>query len=350
MVLIRSWQTSTLLIKNGLFTDEELTAIAAFCDERFFDLAYTPNLNAATSNRYNRLATDYFYLATQAIVSDQTETLFSTYKFDIRPATDDRPYFHHFFKWQSFREAYRLRDQGGMPLIEWGYVMLLATLSISLLISSLLILLPLGLVRREARTAVGANPWRVMLYFLGIGLAFLFIEIAFIQKFQLFLHHPIHAITVSLTGFLLFAGLGSHVSGRLTARFGRIATATAAVCGISLVSLAYLWLLEPLFRYFGEIPMAMKMLLSLLLIAPLALLMGMPFPLAISALRQTTPALVPWAWGINGYASVISASLATLIAIHLGFSLVILIAVTIYLLALVLFPAKHPPERSVNSR
>ncbi|MEJ2694343.1 MAG: SAM-dependent methyltransferase [Candidatus Thiodiazotropha sp.] len=346
MVLIRSWQTSTLLVKNGLFSDEELAAVSAFCDERFFDLAYTPNLNAATSNRYNRLTTDDFYQATQAIVSGQAEALFSDYKFDIRPATDDRPYFHHFFKWQSFREAYRLRGQGGMSLIEWGYVLLLATLGISLLISSLLILLPLGLVQRKAGTTAAPIQWRVILYFLGIGLSFLFIEIAFIQKFQLFLHHPIHAITVSLTGFLLFAGLGSHASGRLSARIGTVGTATTAVCGIALISLAYLWLLAPIFSYFSGIHMAVKMFLSLLLISPLALLMGMPFPLAIRALKQTAPALVPWAWGINGYASVISATLATLIAIHLGFNRVILIAVTIYLLALALFPAKKPRSRN----
>ncbi|MEJ2589966.1 MAG: SAM-dependent methyltransferase [Candidatus Thiodiazotropha sp.] len=349
LVMIRSWQTGTLLVKNGRFGDAELAAAGRFCDARFFDLAYIPGLSREQSNRYNLLPQPYFFEATRALIGADAADFFSDYKFDIRPATDDRPYFHHFFKWASFLEAYRLRGQGGMPLIEWGHVVLLVTLALTLVLSALLILLPLlGLRRRAPATATGGTTtWRVLIYFTAIGLAFLFVEIAFIQKFQLFLHHPIHAIAISLTGFLVFAGLGSLTSGRLSARFSRRSLATAAIAGIGLFAVSYLLSLGVLFSQFGSLPVSVKMALSLLLIAPLAFLMGMPFPLAIAVLRQADAARIPWAWGINGYASVISSSLATLIAVHAGFSSVIVAAVGLYLLALIAFPAS-PTDRVIR--
>jgi spermidine synthase len=342
LVLIRSWQTGTLLIKNGPFSDGELDAVSRFSEARFFDLAYTPRITAGQSNRYNRLAEPYFHSATQALASGDAEAFFDNYKFNLRPASDDRPYFHHFFKWTSFLEALELRGQGGMPLIEWGYVILLVTLGVTVLIGALLILLPLAIsTRKRAPNQASVETWRVVLYFFCIGLAFLFIEIAFIQRFLRFLHHPIYAIAISLTAFLVFAGLGSRSCQRLSGRFGQVTMATTAITGITLLSLLYLLSLGWIFTALGNLPLGMKMLCSLALIAPLAFLMGLPFPLALTAVKRHADTLIPWAWGVNGYASVISASLATLIAIHFGFSTVILAAVAIYLLALSVFPRQR---------
>ncbi|MCU7842997.1 MAG: SAM-dependent methyltransferase [Candidatus Thiodiazotropha sp. (ex Monitilora ramsayi)] len=344
LALIRSWQTSTLLVKNGLFDTSELEAIEKFCDRRFFDLAYTHNLTAEKSNRYNFLKSPYFYETTSAMVAGDLESVYRRYKFDIRPATDDRPYFHHFFKWESFFEAFAMRGQGGMPLIEWGYVVLIITLLVTGALSAALILLPLLLIKRyvTAQSTTRIQQWQVLLYFFGVGLAFLFIEIAFIQKFLRFLHHPTYAIAISLTAFLVFAGLGSLSSQRLAGILGYRRAARLAIVSIGILSIGYLLSLDSLFIWLGYLPMSMKMLISMLLIAPLAFTMGMPFPLALSVLKRDGESLLPWAWGINGYASVISAILATLIAIHLGFQAVILMAVGTYLLLLFVFPDKKP--------
>ena len=80
------------------------------------------------------------------------------------------------------------------------------------------------------------------------------------------------------------------------------------------------------------------MLISALLVAPLAVCMGMPFPLALDSLARDAKHYIPWAWGINGCASVISAVLATLLAIHFGFSMVIIIAIILYASCLITFP------------
>jgi hypothetical protein len=340
LLLIRNWQTATLLVKNGIFTSRELDLADTFCQSRLFDTAYSHRLKEAQANRYNRLRDPYFYRASKQIVSGEKQQLLASYKFDLQPASDDRPYFHHFFKWESFFEALKLRHQGGMPLIEWGYIILILTLVITALLSALLILLPLSIISRNRRTAGGEiSRWRVFYYFFAIGVAFLFIEIATIQKFIRFLHHPIYAISISLAGFLLFAGLGSFFSERLARKLSHFRIAVMAVLVISLMSISYLFLLEPLFVRLGHLAMVQKFVISSLLIAPLAFFMGMPFPLAISSLKQQAPNLTPWAWGINGYASVISAGLATLIAIDFGFTAVILIASLLYLSILLAFPS-----------
>ena len=159
-----------------------------------------------------------------------------------------------------------------------------------------------------------------MLYFAAIGLGFLFLEIAFIQKFLLFLYHPLYAIAVVLTAFLLFAGMGSAYSRRLATTGRHRLGVRWAVVGILLLGLLYLPTLGPLFAALTGLPMTAKILLTLALIAPLSFCMGMPFPLALELVGQQAPALIPWAWGVNGCASVLSAALATLLAIHVGFS------------------------------
>ena len=104
LILIRSWQTSTLLIKNGLISPQEISALQKFCKDRSFDLAYYPGISAAEANIHNRLQQPIFYQAAQAMLSDQHDTFMENYKFNIWPATDDRPYFFNFFKWAVMPE------------------------------------------------------------------------------------------------------------------------------------------------------------------------------------------------------------------------------------------------------
>ena len=341
LVLIRSWQTSTLLVKNGRFTVKELSSVQRFCDERGFDLAYTPDLKPEQVNQYNILNSPVFYQAATALLSEKSDTFMQQYKFNLQPATDDQPYFHQFFKWSTFKEIFQMRNRGGMALLEWGYITLLVTLGIAGFFSVVLILLPLWYYQRKQTTANTSVRRRdVFYYFFAIGLAFLFIEIAFMQKFILFLHQPIYAIAVTLTAFLIFAGAGSYWSGRLLQSLTGSKILLYAIGGIILFSLVYLLLLDSLFAIMVSLPIVVKMLITVLLIAPLAICMGMPFPLAMANLVHHAKYYIPWAWGINGCASVISAVLASLLAIHFGFSTVILLAVILYGSVLMTFP--HP--------
>ena len=340
LILIRGWQTSTLLMKKTPFTSQEIEAAKTFSQQRSFDIAWYPGISEQEANRYNRLESPVFYQAARQLLSTQRDDYVAQYKFDLTPSVDDRPYFHHFFKWQTFKELLQLRNQGGMPLIEWGYLILVATLLIAMMLSVFLILLPLWFFYTDRQPVSAVRRRDVVYYFFAIGLAFLMIEIAFMQKFIQFLHHPIYSIATTLAAFLVFAGLGSQVSNYLVSRFDRKHVLMFAIAVIVLFSLVYLLVLGSLFSALAEVSLAWRMLLTVLLISPLAFAMGMPFPLALSSLARHAQSYIPWAWGINGCASVISASLATLLAINFGFNAVIVVALLIYVTTLVSYPAE----------
>ncbi|UCC55739.1 MAG: SAM-dependent methyltransferase [Gammaproteobacteria bacterium] len=340
LVLVRGWQTSTLLVKNSPFTASEIAILQRFCEERAFDVAWYPGMPAGEANRYNLLKEPWFFQAASALTGSDPAAFTEAYKFDITPATDDRPYFSHFFQWEVLPELLALRGQGGLPLLEAGYLVLVATLAIATVVSVVLVLLPLVVLRQEKNEPAGTvNSTRVVVYFLAIGLAFLFIEIACIQKFMLFLHHPIYAVATVLAAFLVFAGLGSAWAGRkLSQARPVVQPPSLAIAGIGVLSILYTLVLNPLFAYLVQLPMPGRVLVALLLLAPLAFCMGMPFPLGLAHIGNRRPSLIPWAWGINGCASVLSAVLATLLAIQFGFNAVILMAVLLYLLAAWMFP------------
>jgi len=344
LILIRGWQTSTLLIKNGEISKTEVEAVRKFATARAFDVAWFAGIQAEETNRYNQLDQAYFYNAALALLGPRRAEFLEQYKFNLAPASDDKPYFFQFFKWRTLPEILELRSRGGMPLFEWGYLALVATLVQAMLASGVLILLPLAALKRCSIKRNGFQKHNVLLYFSAIGLAFLFIEIAFIQRFILFLHHPLYAIAVVLTGFLVFAGLGSAIARRLIQINQQRRGVWFAVLAISNISVLYLYALTPLFELLMAWPVWAKIITTLLLIMPLAFSMGLPFPLALDRLGRDAPELIPWAWGVNGCASVISAVLATLLAIQFGFQTVILAAVVFYLLA-----ALSLPKSNVNT-
>jgi len=330
--MIRSWNTSTLLIRNGDFTVREIERIRAFARSRSFDTAWFPGMRAEDANRYNQLPKPYIYEATAALLGEEAGDFLDRYKFDVAPATDNRPYFFHFFRWRTLPEVMALRKAGGAGLVEWGYLVLVATLVQAAVLGLVLILVPLSLARHAWPAGTGRN---FGVYFLLLGLAFLFVEMAFIQKFILFLSNPLYSVAVVLSGFLVFAGFGSALSERLArrVRWPSLSPVTIAVTAIAALALVYVRLLPLVFGTFMGLPDAAKIALSLALIAPLAFFMGMPFPLGLRRLSQSAPGFVPWAWGINGFASVVSAVLATLLAIEFGFNAVIVIALVFYALA-----------------
>ena len=337
LVMIRGWKTATLLVKNAPFSPGEIAALRTFIEQRAFDPIWYPGMRPEEANRANILDRPYFYEGARAILSDQRADFMARYKFVIRPATDDRPYFFHFFRWQTVPEILALKQRGGLSLLEWGYPVVIATLVQAVVFGLLLTLLPLWLfLRRQAGTGRGAGG--LVVYFTALGLAFMLVEIAFIQKFILFLSHPVYAVAVVLTAFLLFAGLGSRVAERFRqAGRSRQAVGWAAIM-IAGLTILYLVGLPVAFRYLMGLEEVVKMGIAVLLIAPLAFAMGMPFPLGLASVAARTPVLVPWAWAVNGFASVVAAILATLLAIHWGFNAVLILATLLYLTAALSFP------------
>lgn len=342
LVLIRSWNTVTLLLKNGELTQKDIDIIRSFCRARSFDIARLPGLKESEANVSNILEEPYFFEGALALLGPERQSFIDRYKFNISPATDDRPYFFRFLKWASLPEILSKGRMGGFSLLEHGYLVLIATLAQAALVCAIFIT-PLYIVSRRRHPSVSGLVG-TGLYFMSLGLGFMFIEIVFIQKFILFLNHPLHSVAVVLGSFLIFAGLGSGCSPFMPGRFlkTRNFQIKFAVSGIALFVMIYMVILPQLFILLYSLSVAAKIVISILLIAPLAFFMGMPFPLGLTYTATKAPKLVPWAWGVNGAASVLGAIGAAIFSIHFGFSTLLIMAVTLYIGApFFLFPKKR---------
>ena len=337
---IRGWKTNTLLIKNGPFTSGEIAALIAFCNARSFDVIWYPGIARADANRFNRLDEPFFYETAEALLGPGAGGFVSAYKYDIAPSTDGRPYFFNTFRWRLVPELVALRGAGGLGLLGLGYPILAATFVQVAVLTLILVPLPLVVRRRGGLAAQVAVPKaRVLAYFLALGFAFLFIEMVYIQKFILFLGHPAFAWAGILSTFLVSAGLGALASGRRLERANPVLVPLLAVAALALL---YELTLPAILGAAAPLPGLLRGAVSLLLVAPLGFWMGMPFPLGLARLGETAPTLIPWAWAINGCASVLSPVLAVILAIHLGFTAVILLGLGFYGIAVLSFPRLRP--------
>ena len=332
LAMVRSWNTGTLLLSRSPLTDRQIEATRSFADARGLDLSYVPGIEPGDVNRFTVLDREIYYEAALAILSDERERFYGDYAFHVRPATDDRPHFFRFFRWRSLPRFLEAARGGWFNFVEWGYVALIATVLQAAVLGFLLVILPLILFARGLDLRHRAD---VAIYFGALGFAFMFLEIAFIQRLMLFLAYPVYAVAVVLTSFLVFAGAGSYAADRWSTRTGarpveRMRLVRIAALAITVIGLAYLVLLPVVFRLGAGWPDAGRIVLSVVLLAPLCFFMGIPFPAGLQLLSDRRTGLVPWAWGLNGAASVLGATLATLLAVHFGFRAVVLASFGLY--------------------
>jgi len=321
----RSWGAITFAVKKTPYSLEEIERIRAFCLRLNFDPALLPGIQASERTFFNAMQDDLFFNTVDRLLSSQRKALYTAYDFHIEPATDDRPYFARFLRWQSLRN---LSDHFGnrtVPFFEIGYLVVFLTLLQILPAGLLLMVIPL-LSRR--RTVHGRAKGRIFLYFSGIGMGYLLVEMAFIQRFGLYFGNSLQGAAAAISILLSASGLGSYASGRLKDR--RIYWQTGALAGIIfLLLLGSIWLTPLLLKSIGLAP-PFRLLLALLVLFPLGFLMGIPFPTGIRTLGEKCENEIPWAWGINGCFSVISTALATIVAIEAGFAAVMVCAALAY--------------------
>jgi hypothetical protein len=327
---IRTLQTLTLLIKESPFTSQDTTLLKNFCDDMGFDTVYFPGITADDLNRYNILPGEYYYEAFTNIMSDsEREAFLADYPYDISPTTDDRPFFFHFFKWGQVSEIWQSLGKTWQPFGGAGYLIIVALLVFSVLLSAIFILLPLRYrpQEKQSQTYIPGVRWQLFIYFAMLGFGFLFIEIPLMQKFILFLDQPTYAFALVLFTIFVFSGMGSMLS----ARVGR--ALPVVILALSLLSFLYPLFLNHLFRMWLGQSLQLRLLAAIGALAPISFLMGIPFPSGIRLLEVLSPGLIPWAWGINGCISVIASILSLMIALWVGFSWVLLATGAAYLVA-----------------
>lgn len=322
LAAVRGWGTITLLAKKTALSAADAANIRRFCRELRFDPALLPDLRAEERMRFNALQDGSIFLYLEELLAPSRARFLADYAFDIRPATDDRPYFPQFLRWRSIPELVRLYGGRTFPFLEAGYLLVLMTLLQVAVAAVVLILLPLRFLGPD-----GGSRMSTLLYFSGLGIGYMFVEIVLIQRFLLYLGNSLYAAAAVICGMLLSSGIGSLLTARLIkTRKHALALFTLIV----LIILFYARYLTPLLLATITLPQAARVTFALLLIAPAALLMGMPFPLGIRLLTGTAESEIPWAWGINGCLSVVGTLLATVIAVEMGFAWVMIVAALAY--------------------
>ncbi|NOQ46107.1 MAG: spermidine synthase-like protein, partial [Desulfobulbaceae bacterium] len=325
---VRSWDMITFIVKRSRFTTDEIGLIHSFCDRLQFDPVILPGLRPQEQVRYHfQTDTHFFEHLTMVFSPDRRQELYDGYTFNLRPVTDNRPFFSQFLRWQSMPHLIDLFGERTVPFLELGYVVVLLAFAQMAVAAGLLILLPL--LRLGLPGKGGVARWTVP-FFSGLGLGYMFFEVVLIHELILYFGHPVFAAAAGVGSLLIFSGVGSLLSGRFAAYRAGHSVAAALV---ALLLLVYIFILPFSLHHTIGLQTIWKIFFFLVLVAPPALVMGMPFPLGLGRLACHSGNQAAWAWGINGCVSVVSAGLAAIIAVELGFSAVMLAACLAYCLA-----------------
>lgn len=262
------------------------------------------------------------------------ERFLATYEFDVSPSTDDSPFFFNYYRWSSLFGGSRAAGNDSLFTYHTdfpvGHMVLLASMLQILLLAALLIFLPLRKLAHEGLRTPGAL--RSFVYFAALGLGFMLIEIALMQKLVIFLGHPTYALSVVLVSLLAAAGTGSLLAGRIAVVRARhlrlILLGIAAMVTIDVLAVNHL-----LPMLLG-VPLWLRMLAVVMLLVPTGLVLGMPFPSGMRLLEEQCPHLVPWGWAVNAFFSVFGSIFCIVLSMAIGFSNVFWVALAVYALGL----------------
>jgi hypothetical protein len=324
-----------VLAKKTPFTPEEEAAVEAHT-ESTEDLVplYTPS--APGQNAFSAL-----------IARNDPHAFVRDYPYNVAPVDDNAPFFFFTLKTNQI-----LHDGGLQRGMDWkvnlGVVVLGIVFVISLVAVFAFLVGPMALRGGRRQRALP------LLYFVAVGLGYILVEIAFIQRFVLFLGHPTYALTVVIFLLLLSSGAGSLLSRRwLSSTVKGWIPLVILVVAISL----YTWGLTRLLTSLIGLPFVEKLVVSAVVLVPLGFAMGMPFPTGMRAMANTREVELPasefgeavngdnaveWAWAMNAAASVLGSVLAMVIAIHFGLNTTVACGAAAYLLSLMLFPTLAP--------
>ena len=321
-------RSTSLLVKRTPLTPEEIASLRAHCKTNRFYEVFAPD--APGSDLRRRLAT--LPDARQAWPGSPA---------DLAPPTDDRPFF---FYTVPARRLFSVLGDPRERQSQHGLLTLVGLLVTSAVIAVLFLLGPL-LVRRVAilRAPDRGQRLRSLFFFLGLGAGFVYVEVALVQYFVMYLGHPIYALSTVLVALLLSTGLGSLLTARIgVERAQRAARARAIVLAVLLV--VYALFLGRVLGFAVSLPFGLRLALTLGLLAPLGLLLGSQTPLGVRLIDARASDLLPWCWGLNGVASVMATAVGTLVAMHAGFRWLLVAGAATYLASALAAPAKPEAE------
>lgn len=325
---IRSWGTVTIIVKKSPLSALDIDNIKNFARNRRFDLIYCPGVREEETNIYVKMQSDEYYKAFSSLISPDTRQGFiGRYLFDISPVRDENPFFHYYLKLRNIKEIYKVMGEKWLYFIEEGYLLPVIFVQVALLGLVLMVVPALRLNKHADKSSAG-NPFFALSYFALLGMGFMFAEIALIQKMILPLESPPFAMSAVLSSLLFSSGAGSLLSRRFA-----LLRKSPVLLVTSCLILTYSLLLPGVIPLFFSYSLKAKLFAVFVILLPAGLLLGIPFPLGISLLGERRPALIPWAWAVNGCFSVIAPILAVIFALSVGFKAVLAAGAGMYLLA-----------------
>ncbi|MCA8953348.1 MAG: hypothetical protein KDE27_27800 [Planctomycetes bacterium] len=308
----------TVMLKKGRYAADEIAKVEAWANDAKIQIVHLPG------GAFDNGVTDYLGAADKAAFTRQ-------YEYDIRPTTDDWPYFFSFLRWDKPEKAAEsLKKHEPTWVVQGNPLFLWLQLALSAAAALVLIVLPVLFRGGSAhRSREGALSFFV--YFAVLGFGFIGIEIALIQKFTLLLGQPLWSIVVTLFSILVFTGIGSWLSGK----FLKPGSVLAWVVPLAILG----WMIflalqsEAFVQQAIALPLLQRALIVAALVAPAGLALGMPFAYGISVVERINPSFVPWAWAVNGTLTVIGSIFTVILSMVFGFAVVLVASAAIYLLA-----------------
>lgn len=347
IISFRSWGTVGILAKSAPFTPEEIESVRQFSRERRFDLIHLPGIKEDETNTYVRIPSNEYFFAFRQILDPKTRRSFEdNYLFDIRPVRDENPFFHYYLRIKNMGKIYDVMGRKWQYFMEEGY--LLPAVFVQVVVLSLLLIslpaIPRLKTRVEAEAEVKGHNKPIstltLLYFAFLGLGFMCVEIALIQKMILPLENPSYAIATVLASILISSGIGSLLGDRFSPlRSPRILPV------ISLLIILCSLLLPSISDAISLYPMPLRIASVFFVLFLPCLLMGIPFPLGIRNLGTRTPDMIPWAWATNGCLSVLAPMVTIMLAMVVGFKQVLWIGAGAYILAFLTFPTAQEIQK-----
>lgn len=310
----------TYLFKKSPFTQAEIDRMDQLCQVEKFGPLYLPGHPQDN-------------IFTQLITTNDPEAIYRSYPLNITPTFDNSPFFFNNVRMQDFRSVFSLNYESQKTNL--GMYVLVLLFVITLVLVGAFLIGPLLLFRRDALKEARIARLRLIGYFACLGMGFITVEIALVQKFTLFLGHPVYSLAVILFSLLLFSSLGSYLTGRWPTEV--LASRAKAIIGlIWAIVIIYIAILPFFFYNYVSLSLPIKIVMAVFFLAPLALVMGMPMPIGLRLTNKSAPALIPWAWAVNGSTSVLGSVTTFILAISFGFNQALIVGLVIYGLAALL--------------
>jgi hypothetical protein len=345
LAVIRSAWNLRVLVAREPFGEARLAALLAFAEARSFDISYAPGLteprevwNDLPPVRLEATTMEGAEAAQDAVAEEARALLAGAPirdAYDRSPVTADRPWLTPVVRAAALPVA--LARVGLLPQAELGLLVNAAVLAQAALLALLVAALPL--LARGALAVPPALLGRALGYFPALGLGFLLIEIALIEHAALLLGDRASGFALVLTAMLVFSGLGAMLAGRAT-RPDR-ALLLAVLVALACTALAAIFA-RPVVLAALDWPLAARVVLLVVALAPLSLALGMPFPLGLDRFQAAHPGMLPWGWALNGAFGVVATPLANLMGHSVGLTALFLAGLGCYALAIATWPRRHP--------